>query len=142
MPRAGPRRYDLAVYRHLDLAGLWVVLDLAVLEVRHEQITDGVLVADRDAQRTCRTVISVTEGVPPGSRGVFQASRILPRMIYAGVPALVVLGGDYAALELLEHQTAVPCPGATAARPTTAARRYAIVLMGFLWRLPVVSRSS
>ena len=38
------------------MAGLLVVLDLAVLEVRHEQIADDVLVADGKAQRTCRTV--------------------------------------------------------------------------------------
>src|SRR6185369_6685247 len=54
--RLQPGWYDVAVDRDLDLAGLRVVGDLAVLESRHEQITDGVLVAGGDAQRTCRAV--------------------------------------------------------------------------------------
>lgn len=82
-----PPRYELSVYRHLDLVGLWVVLDLAVLEGRHKQIADGFTSLVGKPSGPAEPLFPVTEGVPSGSRGVFRASRILPVVIYAGVPA-------------------------------------------------------
>ena len=49
------------------------------------------------------------EGTPSVSRWTFQASRIRPQVMYPGVLCFVVLGGDHAALKLLEHHTALPC---------------------------------
>src|SRR6185312_225619 len=103
-----PGRHDLAVDGHLDLAGLRVIRDAAVLEVRYEQIADGVLVADGQAQRTCRTVIAGARG-----RAVRVAWDIpgLPDLAQGdirGRAGLVVLGGDRAALELLEYHAALP----------------------------------
>src|ERR1700761_6825114 len=111
-----PGRYDLAVYRHLDLAGLQVAFDLAVLEVRHEQIADRVRVADGDAQRTCR---AVTAGDRRRAVGVARDIPGLPDLAQGdirGCAGPVVLGGDHAALELLEYHAAVPCPRVAVAR--------------------------
>src|SRR6478752_2765609 len=114
--RLQPGWYDVAVDRDLDLAGLRVVGDLAVLESRHEQITDGILVAGGDAQRTCRAVIA-------GDRR--HAVRVafdipgLPDFAPGDIcrrTRLVVFGDDHATLELLEHHATFSCSRVEVAR--------------------------
>src|SRR5690625_5424992 len=100
--------HDLAVHRDLDLVGVRVVLDPAVLEVRNEQAVDGVHVADGQAQRACRPVCAHDLGCAVRVAWDVPGLADLAQGYIRGSVGLFVLGGDHAALKLLDYRATLP----------------------------------